>query len=72
MKLSRLAVYIIIALLAAFSSTVRAVSCYLSHRSLLQFKLLNGPTGDPAQLYRDRVHWSRWNILLEIWGVLNG
>jgi len=23
----------------------------------------NGPAGDPAQVYRDRVHWSRWKSI---------
>jgi hypothetical protein len=23
----------------------------------------NGSAGDPARVYRDRVHWSRWDII---------
>jgi hypothetical protein len=24
---------------------------------------VNGSAGDPAQVYRDRVHWSRWDSI---------
>jgi hypothetical protein len=33
------------------------------------FKTSNGSAGDPAQVYRDRVHWSRWNIHLSYFDI---
>ena len=29
---------------------------------IFYYLLFNGSAGDPAQVYRDRVHWSRWDI----------